>query len=124
MHTFKFVDEHPTMNVVLQMIKEKIFVEIPIEEGNSHECSAAIQQWMGCYNLAGDPNDDPANINISESEGTHEVEGSGISSHQFLKPLKIKKVNIGSPENPMFANIGDYWDEETVVKIMDLLHEY
>ena len=24
----------------------------------------------------------------------------------------------------MFANIGDYWDEETIVKITDLLHEY
>ena len=52
------------------------------------------------------------------------MEGSGISSDQFLHPLKIKKVNIGSPENPKFANIGDYWDEETVVKITDLLHEY
>ena len=64
------------------------------------------------------------NINISESEGTRAVEGSGISSDQFLKPLKIKKVNIGSPDNPKFSNIGDYWDEETVAKIMDLLHEY
>ena len=52
------------------------------------------------------------------------MEGSGISSDQFLKPLKIKKVNIGSPENPKFANIRDYWDEETVAKIIDLLHEY
>ena len=105
------------------MIKKKIFVEIPVDEDNSHQCSATIQQWMACYNLAGDADDDPTNINIMESEGTHEVEGSGISSVQFLKPLKIKKVNIGSPENPKFANIGDYWDEETVVKITVLLHE-
>ena len=45
-------------------------------------------------------------------------------SDQFLKPLKIKKVNIGSPDNPKFSNIGDYWDEETVTNITDLLHEY
>ena len=38
--------------------------------------------------------------------------------------MKIKKVNIGLPENPKFANIGDYWDEEIVRKIIDLLHEY
>ena len=38
--------------------------------------------------------------------------------------LKIKKVNIGTEENPKFANIGDYWDEETMVKITDLLHEF
>ena len=83
-----------------------------------------IQQWMACYNLAGDLDDDPTNINILESEGTCKVEDSGISSDQFLKPLKIKKVNIGSPENPKFTNIGDYWDEEIVVKITKLLHEY
>ena len=31
-HTFEFVDEQPTVDVALQMIKENIFVEIPIEE--------------------------------------------------------------------------------------------
>ena len=51
------------------------------------------------------------------------MERSGISSEQFLKPLKKKKVNIGSPENPKFVNIGDYWDDETVAKITDLVHE-
>ena len=79
---------------------------------------------MDYYNLAGDPDDDPTNINIQESEGTWKVEGSGISSDQFLKPFKIKKVNIGSLENPKFTSIGYYWDEETVAKIIDLLHEY
>ena len=74
---------------------------------------------MACYNLAGDLNDDPTNINIPEYEGTHEVEGSGISSDLFLKPLKMKKVNIGSSDNPKFTNIGYYWDEATVAKIMD-----
>ena len=52
------------------------------------------------------------------------VEGLGISRNQFLGLLKIKKVNIGSPENPKFANIRDYWDDETVGKIMKLLHEF
>ena len=79
---------------------------------------------MAYYNLVGDPYDDPTKIKISESEGTCAVEGSGISSDQFLKPLKIKKVNIGSLENPKFASIGDYWDEETVANITYLLHEY
>ena len=54
----------------------------------------------------------------------HTFEGSGISSNQFLKLLKIKKVNILSPENPKFTNLGDYWDEEIVTKITDLLHEF
>ena len=54
----------------------------------------------------------------------HEVEVVGMSSDQFLSPLKIKKVNIGSVENPKFDNIGDYWDDETMGKINELLHEF
>ena len=77
---------------------------------------------MACYNLAEDPDDDLTNINILELEGTREVEGSGISSDQFLKPLKIKKVNIGSLENPNFSNIGYYWDESTIANIIYFLH--
>ena len=40
------------------------------------------------------------------------------------KPLKIKKVNIGSKEQPKFSNVRDYWDEETVSKITKLLQGY
>ena len=43
---------------------------------------------------------------------------------KFNHPLKIQKVNIGIEEKLKFANIGDYWDEETMVKISDLLHEF
>ena len=38
--------------------------------------------------------------------------------------MKIKEVHIGSARNPKFANIGNYWDDEAVAKITDLLHEY
>ena len=78
---------------------------------------------MTCYNLSNDPEDDLTNINIPQSEGSCGVEGSGISSEQFMKQLKITKVNIRLEDNPKFANIGDYWDEETVAKITDLLRE-
>ena len=61
---------------------------------------------MACYNLDGEPDDDSTKINIPELEGTRDVEGSGISSDQFLKPLKVKKVNIGLLENLKFSNIG------------------
>ena len=36
----------------------------------------------------------------------------------------IWKVNIGIEDKPKFANIGDYWDEETMENITDLLHEF
>ena len=54
----------------------------------------------------------------------HKFEGSGISNDQSLKPLKIKKVNIGSSKNLKFTNIGDYYDDKMVENIIDLMHEY
>ena len=80
---------------------------------------------MECYSIIGEPDgEDPCDINIPESKGPRIVEGSGVSSDKFLNPLKINKVNIGSPENPKFANIGDYWDDETIRNITNLLHGY
>ena len=52
------------------------------------------------------------------------MEGFGISSDLSLNPLKVEKVNIGSLENPKFTNIEDYWDDETIGKIVDLLYEF
>ena len=124
MHTFEFVDEQPIVDVALQILKAQIFAQVPVVEENSHQSSATIQQWTLCYKLSRDQNNDLNKINRPESEGTCVVKGGDISSDQFLKLLKIKKVNIGSLENPKFSNIGDYWDEETIAKITDLRHEY
>jgi hypothetical protein len=38
--------------------------------------------------------------------------------------MNIKKVNIGTKEKPTIAIIGDYWDNETMEKITELLREY
>ena len=38
--------------------------------------------------------------------------------------MKIKKVNIRIKEKPKIANIGYYWYNETMEKIIELLHEY
>ena len=124
MHTFAFDNEQPVVDVALQMIKEKIFVEIHDEVVNSHQCSATMLQWMACCNMSGELDNDPTNLNIPELDGVHEVEGSGFSSEQFFNLFKTKKVNIFLLENTKFANIGDYWDEEIVAKITYLLHEF
>ena len=102
--------EHPTVNDVLQVIKEEIFEEIVVVDTNFHQCNMTIQNWMECYNLMRELNDDdPLDINIPKSEGIFIVDGDVITTDPYLKPLKIKKVNIGSIENLKFANIGDYW---------------
>jgi hypothetical protein len=52
------------------------------------------------------------------------VEVPPIESELFFVPIKIKKVKIGTIENPKMASIGDYWDEKIVENITKLLHEY
>lgn len=39
-------------------------------------------------------------------------------------PLKIKHVNIGMDEELKYAMLGDYWDDTTVEKFIELLREY
>ena len=64
------------------------------------------------------------NVIILESEGSCNVATPDILTDSMSQPLKIRKVNIGSEEHPKFSNIGHYWDEETMAKITDLLHEF
>ena len=64
------------------------------------------------------------NINIPETEGSRDIAASDVPIDPMSEPLKIRKVNIGIEENPKFASVGDYWDEETMARIMNLLHEF
>ena len=124
-YTFYFLDDHPSMDYTLQLIKTNIIKDISVTMTKFNQNSVTIQHWMECYNVRRElDDDDPHDINIPESEGTHAVEGSGVSSDKFLNPLKIKKENIGSSQNPKFANIRYYWDDETIRKITDLLNEF
>ena len=49
---------------------------------------------------------------------------SKMLTDKVQQPLKIQKVNIGMTEDPKFANVGDYSNEDTMVKITDLLYEF
>jgi hypothetical protein len=64
------------------------------------------------------------NLKILESKGESAIEGPNIESIEYENPLKIHKVNIGMKDDPKFANIGDYWNEENFEKMVDLLREY
>jgi hypothetical protein len=63
-------------------------------------------------------------MQITEVKGEREVEGPPLESEVFIALIKVKKVNIGTTENPKMASIGDYWDEQTVESITKLLCEY
>ena len=41
-HTLELPDGHPTIDVVLQAVTERIVAENPVKEANSHQCSTTI----------------------------------------------------------------------------------
>ena len=81
---------------------------------------------MTCYNLSREPKDDDElqNVNILDFEGSPDAAAPNILTDSMSQLLRIRKFNIGSTENPKFSNFRDYWDEETMDRIMDLLHEF
>ena len=111
------------MDVAIRLIHTKVFDDKEIAEyqpdWKEQEANA-----VECYNLAIDEDDDPRNINIPDSEGHCEVHGPAVEAPEVTRPLKIRTVNIGSEEQRKYATIGDYWDEEMVRKVTEILHEY
>ena len=77
-------------------------------------------------NVSSEPKDDDEfkNINILETKGSRDFATPDIPTDTMSHPLKIRKVNIGTEENPKFASVGDYWGKETMEKNTDLLHEF
>ena len=66
-----------------------------------------MQSMMTFYNLSKELEDDDElwNVNFSELEGSHDVATSDIPTDSMNQPLKIRKFNIGSKENPKFSNV-------------------
>jgi len=100
-----------------------------VEESKS-ERDEEMDYALACYKLALEGDDDesddedPRYLDIAETEGEHAIQGPELQIPDVVKPLKIKKVNIGSEEHPKFPNVRDYWDDVTVSKITELLREY
>lgn len=68
--------------------------------------------------------EDLQNIIIPESYGLHKVVGLDAKIPDISWLIKKKLVNIGSEAEPKFVHIGNYWDEDAVGKVSELLHEY
>jgi hypothetical protein len=52
------------------------------------------------------------------------VEGPSMESEAFSTSVKVKKVNFGTNDNPKMESIGDYWYEQILKRITELLREY
>ena len=121
--TFSINEVFPALDAAIRLIHTKVFDDKEIAEYQPDWKEQEANE-VECYNLAIDEDDDPRNINIPESKGHCEAHGPAVESLEVTQPLKTRKVNIGSEEMPKYATIGDYWDEETVSKVTQLLHEY
>ncbi len=42
----------------------------------------------------------------------------------MTQPVKTKQVNTGTNDQPKFSTIGDYWDDQVVRKVIEVLHKY
>ena len=68
--------------------------------------------------------EDLRKINIPEVEGNHKVEGPQTDNQDITPPLQTKQVNICIEEEPKFMKIGDYWENATMDKVVELFSEY
>ena len=81
-HTFDFADDHPSIDAAFQVIKTKIFEDIPVWMTNINQRIITIQNLMEYCNVTSEPDDDePHDVNIPMYEGTHTVERFGILSN-------------------------------------------
>jgi hypothetical protein len=117
--TFLFESQYPTVDQVLQIVRQKVFEEAPslplLQEED--EWMVPLQKLRGCYNINADEEDDPRKVNIIETEGQRDIEGQGVELPFIGQLIKIKKFNIGTEQTLKLANVGDYWDVATIGKI-------
>ena len=112
--TFTFESEYPSIDQALKIIKTKIFNDCTLPVYAQLDWAIQLEHALECYNFAEEPGDEdvnPRNVNIPESEGTHDVDGPRLESPSITEPIKIKKINIGTETKPNFASIGHYWDD-------------
>jgi hypothetical protein len=85
-----------------------------------------IKELLSCYHVQEEApdEDDLCDIQIEEEEGEREVEAPPIESEVIFVSIKVNKFNIRIAENPKMASIGDYWDDQMVERITELLHKY
>ena len=122
--TFEFESEYPEIDDALGVIKTKVFENGPLPLDNQLGWEAPLESALECYKLAKEEEEQPCNTNIPKLEGFYGVQGPKLEIPEITEKVKTKKINIGIEVDPKLASIGDYWDDETVRHITDLLQQY
>jgi hypothetical protein len=65
---------------------------------NAHRASMTIHELLECYNVTKEENDeeDPMNVQVTETEGEHMVEVPKLKSIAYAQPIKTHEINIGT----------------------------
>ena len=74
-HTFNFVNVDPVIHSTLQHIRNVVLEIVPVEFPKGPHEMPVTQLMMECYNVTREPDDEdnPRNINITESEGSWDI---------------------------------------------------
>ena len=115
--------EYPSVDDALELLCIRV-TDDPLPISIQTDWTTQIENVKECYNFSIEEDDDPRNINITESEGSRAVAGPTLNFPEITEKLKIKKVNIGIEEMSKIASIGNYWDDRTIGQVVDLLQEY
>jgi hypothetical protein len=137
---FSFTSKYPELKVVLQRIKEFLFIDNGEQKSDLVVCEKHGQELQSNLHLNLDkrpiefykiekeleiPDDleELRNLSIKESKGRKEIQNiiPIQTDGSYNYPLKLCKVNIGTIEKPKIAMVGDYWDEKTSQEIHSLL---
>ena len=105
--TFSFEDDFPYIDLALQTVTKKIFENATPFTWKQPNWAAQIENELECCNLIVEEEEDPRNIDITESEGYREVTRPEPEILDITNPLKTKKAIIGSEKETNFATIGD-----------------
>ena len=102
-HTFSFMDTNMYVHNALQLIYDVVLKVVLVAYPMDSHAYCHMQSMMECYNVSGEPDDDDLqNINIPEIEGSWHVTALDVPTNPMNHLLKIRKVNIGTEDNPKF----------------------
>lgn len=87
--TFTFEHDSPSIDVMLQATRTKIFSEegpmevVPV--CSTHRAAMIVHELLECYNVSKEEHDeeDPRNVQVPETEGERTVEGLELESATY-----------------------------------------
>ena len=109
---FSFMEDTDLESQALHAIRVVLFFRDPQTDGCTLPARPEAVRELVCQRIDGDPEDDGLedlrHLYFEEKEGERNVNKEPPTEGVHLRPLKTKKLNIGTEEKPKLATVGDY----------------